>query len=127
VLTTAAEAAGLAGLILDGGVRDVAALEAHGFPVFSATIALTGASKDRPGTVGLPVRVGGVEVSTGDWVVADVDGVAFVPGGSLDDVLAAGGNREAKEAGFFDALKSGSTTVGLLGLDASLIRQGDAG
>ena len=125
VLTTAAEAAGLAGLILDGGVRDVAALEAHGFPVFSSTIALTGASKDKPGTVGLPVRVGGVEVSAGDWVVADVDGVAFVPRASVDDVLAAGGDRETKEAGFFDALKSGSTTVGLLGLDASLIREGD--
>ena len=123
VLTTAAESAGLAGLILDGGVRDVAALEAHGFPVFSAAIALTGASKDKPGTVGLPVRVGGVEVSTGDWVVADVDGVASSPRGSLDDVLAAGSDREAKEAGFFDALRSGSTTVGLLGLDASLIRE----
>lgn len=127
VLTTAAESAGLTGLILDGGVRDVAALEAHGFPVFSATIALTGATKDKPGTVGLPVRVGGVEVSTGDWVVADVDGVAFVPSATLDDVLAAGSDREAKEAGFFDALKAGSTTVGLLGLDASLIRQGGAG
>ena len=52
VLTTGAEAAGLAGLVLDGGVRDVAALEAHGFPVFSSTIALTGASKNQPGTVG---------------------------------------------------------------------------
>ncbi len=80
VLTTAAEAAGVAGLVLDGGVRDVAALEAHGFPVFSAAIALTGASKDKPGTVGVPVRVGGVEVALGDWVVADVDGVAFVRG-----------------------------------------------
>ncbi len=79
VLTTAAEAAGLAGLVLDGGVRDVAALEAHRFPVFSAAIALTGATKDKPGTVGVPVRVGGVEVAAGDWVVADVDGVAFVP------------------------------------------------
>ena len=54
VLTTGAEAAGLAGLILDGGVRDVAALETHRFPVFSATIALTGATKDKPGTVGVP-------------------------------------------------------------------------
>ena len=84
VLTTAAEAAGLAGLVLDGGVRDVAALEAHGFPVFSATIALTGATKDKPGTVGQPVRVGGVLVSAGDWVVADVDGVTFVPKRALD-------------------------------------------
>jgi 4-hydroxy-4-methyl-2-oxoglutarate aldolase len=127
VLTTAAEAAGLAGLILDGGVRDVAALQAHGFPVFSAAIALTGATKDKPGTVGIPVRVGGVEVAAGDWVVADVDGVCFVPRHAVDDVLAAGRDREAKETGFFDALKSGSTTVELLGLEASLVRQGDAG
>ena len=63
-------------------------------------------------------------MALGDWVVADVDGVAFVPGGSaLDDVLAAGAGRESKEAGFFEALKSGSTTVELLGLDASLVRQ----
>jgi 4-hydroxy-4-methyl-2-oxoglutarate aldolase len=127
VLTTAAEAAGLAGLILDGGVRDVAALQAHGFPVFSAAIALTGATKDRPGTVGVPVRVGGVRVAAGDWVVADVDGVSFVPRQSVDDVLAAGHDREAKEAGFFASLRSGSTTVELLGLDASLVRQGDTG
>jgi 4-hydroxy-4-methyl-2-oxoglutarate aldolase len=127
VLTTAAEAAGLAGLILDGGVRDVAALEAHEFPVFSSTIALTGATKDKPGSVGVPVRVGGVLVAAGDWVVADVDGVAFVPWAALDDVLRAGQDREAKEGGFFEALKSGSTTVELLGLDASLVRHGDAG
>ena len=122
VLTTAAEAAGLAGLVIDGGVRDVAALEAHAFPVFSSTIALTGASKNQPGTVGMPVRVGGVEVAQGDWVVGDVDGVTIVPAGALDDVLAAGQAREEKEAGFFAALEAGATTVELLDLDASLIR-----
>lgn len=124
VLTTAAESAGLAGLVLDGGVRDVAALEAHEFPVFAAAIALTGATKDKPGTVGVPVRVGGVWVAAGDWVVADVDGVTFVPRGAVDDVLAAGRAREAKEADFFESLRSGSTTVELLGLDASLVREG---
>ncbi len=126
VLTTAAVAAGLAGLVLDGGVRDVAALESHGFPVFSSTIALTGATKDKPGTVGVPVRVGGVRVAAGDWVVADVDGVTFVAGRELADVLAAGRAREAKEAGFFEALRAGSTTVELLGLDPSLVREGGA-
>jgi 4-hydroxy-4-methyl-2-oxoglutarate aldolase len=121
VLTTAAEAAGLAGLIIDGGVRDVAALAAHGFPVFSSTIALTGASKDQRGTVGSPVRVGGVLVSAGDWMVADVDGVTVVPGASLEQIVAAGRAREEKEAGFFASLREGRTTVELLGLDASLI------
>src|SRR5580692_4522164 len=65
VLTTAAEAAGLVGLVIDGGGRDVAALKAHGFPVFSSTISLPGASKGLPGTVGAAVRVGGVPVSRG--------------------------------------------------------------
>ena len=121
VLTMAAESAGIAGLVLDGGVRDTGALAAHGFPVFSSTIALTGATKDKPGTVGRPVRVGGVLVAAGDWVVADVDGVTFVARESVDDVLAAGRAREAKEAGFFKSLRSGSTTVELLGLDAALV------
>jgi 4-hydroxy-4-methyl-2-oxoglutarate aldolase len=126
VLTTAAEAAGLSGLVLDGGVRDTAALEAHGFPVFSAGVALTGASKDKPGTVGVPARVGGILVSSGDWVVADRDGVTFVPGAALDAVLTAGRAREEKEAGFFEALQSGSTTLELLGLDASLVADDDS-
>jgi 4-hydroxy-4-methyl-2-oxoglutarate aldolase len=122
VLTTAAEAAGLVGLVLDGGVRDVRALEAHGFPVFSSAIALTGATKDKPGTVGRPVRVGDVEVSVGDWVVADVDGVTFVPAATVEEVLDAGRAREAKEDGYFAALRDGATTVELLGLDAALVR-----
>jgi 4-hydroxy-4-methyl-2-oxoglutarate aldolase len=121
VLTTAAESAGLAGLIIDGGVRDVAALEAHGFPVFSSTIALTGATKNQRGTVGAPVKVGGVAVSWGDWIVGDVDGVTVVPAAALQDVIAAGKDREAKEAGFFSALKAGKTKVELLSLDASMI------
>jgi 4-hydroxy-4-methyl-2-oxoglutarate aldolase len=126
VLTTAAEAAGIAGLVLDGGVRDTAALAAHGFPVFSSTIALTGATKDKPGTVGRPARVGGVLVAPGDWVVADVDGVTFVASESVDEVVAAGRAREEKEAGFFESLRSGSTTVELLGLDVALIEGPDA-
>jgi 4-hydroxy-4-methyl-2-oxoglutarate aldolase len=121
VLTTAAEAAGLVGLVIDGGVRDVAALERHGFPVFSSTIALTGATKDQRGTAGSPVKVGGITVALGDWVVGDVDGVTIVPGSSLDDVVAAGRSREAKEAAYFASLMEGETTVGLLDLDASLI------
>jgi 4-hydroxy-4-methyl-2-oxoglutarate aldolase len=125
VLTTAAEAAGLAGLVIDGGVRDVAALQRHGFAVFSSTIALTGATKDQPGTVGVPVKVGSVTVAAGDWVVGDTDGVTVVPAGLVHDVIAAGLAREAKEEGFFSALKAGSTTIDLLDLDASLIGKGD--
>jgi len=119
VLTTGAEARGIVGLVIDGGVRDATALEAHDFPVFSSMIALKGATKELPGRVGGQALVGDVLVREGDWIVADADGVTVVPVNALDDVLAAGRAREAKEAGFFDALRKGTTTVELLGLDTS--------
>jgi 4-hydroxy-4-methyl-2-oxoglutarate aldolase len=69
--------------------------------------------------VGGQALVGDVLVRQGDWIVADADGVTVVPVNAIDDVLAAGQARAAKEAGFFEALGSGKTTVELLGLDTS--------
>jgi len=121
VLTTAAEARGLAGIVIDGGVRDVDALRHHGFPVFSSCIALRGAVKETGGAVGGPVGVGDVAVRTGDWVVGDADGVVVVPSGTLDDVLAAGRARAEKEDGMFARLRDGATTIDLLGLDTARV------
>jgi len=121
VLTTGAEARGLAGLVIDACVRDGDALAAHEFPVFSTGLALTGASKQQPGSVDRPVTVGAVVVEPGDWIVGDVDGVVVIPGASVDDVLAAGRARAEKESALFDALRAGSTTVEQFGLDAGLI------
>ena len=121
VLTTAAETRGIAGLVIDGCVRDVDALAAHGFPVFSAGIALTGATKDRVGSVGLPVTAGEVHVDAGDWIVGDADGVVVVPHATLTDVLMAARARTDKEAGLFTDLQAGLTTLDLLGLDPTPI------
>jgi len=119
VLTTGAQARGVAGLIIDGGVRDVSALESRGFAVFSTTVALRGAAKQAKGSAGAPAIVGGVEVRAGDWVVGDADGVTVIPSAALGDVLAAGRAREEKEEGLFAALAEGVTTVDLLHLDPS--------
>jgi 4-hydroxy-4-methyl-2-oxoglutarate aldolase len=119
VLTTAAQARGIAGLVIDGCVRDVDALAAHGFPVFSSGVALTGATKEMPGSVNREIVAGDVEVEAGDWIVGDVDGVIVVPHADVDAVLAAADARTKKEAGLFDALEAGHTTIELLGLDPS--------
>jgi len=119
VLTTAAEARGIAGLVIDGGVRDTGALAAHGFPVFATTVALRGASKIRPGTVGVPAEVGGVSVGSGDWLVGDDDGVAVVSAAAIEDVLRAARQRAEKESTMFGSLRQGRTTLELLGLDPS--------
>jgi len=124
VLTTGAEARDLRGLVIDGGVRDVDALEQHAFPVFSALIALPGAKKVAGGSVGGTAGVAGVEVGDGDWVVGDADGVVVVPRGSVADVLAAGRARADKEHTMFDKLRAGETTITLLGLDPTKVDRG---
>ena len=125
VLTTAARARGIAGLVIDGCVRDTAALEADGFPVFSTGVALRGATKELPGTVGARAEVGDVLVQTGDWLVCDADGVTVIAAAQLDDVLAAGTARAERERSLFDALRDGKTTVDLLGLDPTPIDGGE--
>jgi 4-hydroxy-4-methyl-2-oxoglutarate aldolase len=117
VLTTGAEARGLTALVIDACVRDCNALEAHGFPVFATGLALTGAGKSLAGSLREPITVGDVDVELADWVVGDTDGVVVIPGGELDAVLAAGRARADKEAGLFDALRAGATTLDLLDLD----------
>lgn len=119
VLTTAAEARGIRGLVIDGGVRDVAALEAHRFPVFSSMIALRGATKVGGGRIGGVATVGDVEVRMGDWIVADRDGVTVIAGGDIDGTIERGRARAEKEAGMFSRLRQGATTVELLGLDTT--------
>ena len=121
VLTTAAEAAGIVGLVIDGTVRDLAALEAHRFPVFARGVALRGASKHGPGSLGERIVLGGVAVDTGDWLVGDADGLVVIPEATLAACRAVARERATKEATSFERLRSGATTVELLNLDLSTI------
>jgi 4-hydroxy-4-methyl-2-oxoglutarate aldolase len=107
--------------VIDACVRDVDALERLGFPVFSTGIALPGARKNGPGRIGGTARVGDVEIETGDVIVGDRDGVVAIGAARLHEVQATGDARASKEADYFAALRAGSTTVDLLGLDTSSI------
>jgi 4-hydroxy-4-methyl-2-oxoglutarate aldolase len=116
VLTCAAQERGLAGLVIDGAVRDSRDIVASGFPVFSRGLSIKGTTKAVPGRINVPVRVGGVLVEPGDIVIGDADGLVRVPAHEAEDALAASEARAAKETGFRDRIRVGETTLDLLGL-----------
>ena len=98
-LTTAvAIRKGLAGLVMDGAVRDSAELAASGFPVFTRGVCARAGSKEGPGQVNMPISCAGVPVQPGDVIVGDADGVVVVPRALLKETLAGARNKAEKEA-----------------------------
>jgi 4-hydroxy-4-methyl-2-oxoglutarate aldolase len=116
VLATAAEARGIAGVVVDGGVRDVLSCERRAFPVFARWISMRRTVKHEPGLIGEPVNVGGVTVSRESIVVADSDGVLVTPLASFEDVLHAAETRAKREAEIMGRLRLGELTLDLLGI-----------
>lgn len=97
---------GVAGFVTDGLVRDLAGILGVGLPVYCAGLTANSPARSGPGTVGLPVVLGGVRVESGDIVVGDRDGVVIVPRGEAPAVLerlvgvrAAEANLEARVKG----------------------------
>lgn len=79
--------AGAAGFVTDGPVRDYAGIVAAGLPCWATGLTPASPYSNGPGTVGLPVQIGGRQVETGDMVVADHDGVVIVPFAQIDAVI----------------------------------------
>jgi len=81
--------AGLAAIVTDGLVRDVDGLARAGVPVFAAGLSPASPAASGPGTVGLPVVIGGLPVDSGDVVVCDATGIVVVRRAEIEATLAA--------------------------------------
>jgi 4-hydroxy-4-methyl-2-oxoglutarate aldolase len=97
ILTEIAILRNLAGLVIDGTVRDIDEIEESGFPVFATGIAMRHAEKRVAGTIGEPITLGGRVVGSGDIIVADTDGVVAVPRDRLTQALDGALERAEKE------------------------------
>ncbi|MFX1765104.1 4-carboxy-4-hydroxy-2-oxoadipate aldolase/oxaloacetate decarboxylase [Paraburkholderia sp. A1RI-2L] len=113
VMTTAARERGLAGLVIDGGVRDADLLEEIGFPVFARGLSIRGTGKDYGaiGWINEPVMIGNVTISAGDLIVGDRDGVVAIPRARASDVVEKAVKREADEAAICKRIEAGETTM----------------
>lgn len=117
LLATSLQARGAAGLVIDGGCRDVAALQEMDFPVFSRAINSKGTVKATLGSVNVPVVCANALVNPGDVVIADIDGVVVVPAARAAEVAAAAAAREDNEES-----KRRRFAAGELGLDIYSMR-----
>jgi len=120
LLATSLMARGVRGLIIDAGVRDTADLRSMGFPVWAQHVSCQGTVKSSPGSVNVPVILGGVTVQPGDVVCADDDGVVIVERADAAWALERSDARLAREEQMRMTLESGELGVDVYGLRQKL-------
>lgn len=117
VMSTASQVRGLAGVVIDGYVRDGVLLEELGFPVFARGLCIRGTGKDfgARGWINAPTAFGDVTVHAGDLIAGDGDGVVCIPREHAGKVVEAGLAREAAELEQCRRLRAGETTLDIFG------------
>jgi 4-hydroxy-4-methyl-2-oxoglutarate aldolase len=124
LLATSVLTRGCAGVVVDGGVRDVSDLRLKGPPVWARVVHAAGTVKATPGSVNLPVACGGVTIRPGDVVVADDDGVVVIERERVGDVVVAVRARLAREDETRARLAAGELGLDLYGFRERLEEMG---
>jgi 4-hydroxy-4-methyl-2-oxoglutarate aldolase len=111
LLATQALAQGLAGILIDGAVRDVDELRTIGLPIWARFIRVRGATKTEAHPLNRPIVVGGATIHPGDVVVLDADGAVVIAAARVAEVLVAAHAREAKETDMRAKFKAGQLSI----------------
>ena len=84
-----AKGIGVQGFVVDGVIRDIAAIRELDFPVFALGTTVAAGNKNGGGKVNGPIAIGGVTVQPGDYIIGDIDGVIVVPQEDAERIVAA--------------------------------------
>ena len=122
IMARLAESRGVAGIVIDGAIRDSDALATMSLPVFAAGITHRGPYKDGPGEINVPIAIDGMVISPGDLIVGDDDGFVCVPFDQVETVHAAAHAKHQAELKQMDATLAGTSDRAWV--DAALQRLG---
>jgi len=111
IMMTACRQLGIAGVVVDGAVRDTLEIDEMDYPVFAAGANPNGPTKNVAGRIGHPVSVGGVTVRAGDFILGDADGVVAVERERLAELIPAARKKVEDEAARVAAIQRGDTAA----------------
>ena len=129
IMMTACQQLGLAGVVIDGAVRDSLEIDEMDYPVFSFGTNPNGPTKNVPGRIGHPVSCGGVTVRSGDLVVADADGVVVIERERVAGLLPVARKKVEDETARIAQIRQGNTTASWLDAalrTAGVLKQGES-
>ena len=116
LLATQAQKRGVAGILVDGAVRDLDELIVIGLPVWTRFVRAQGATKGAVGRLDVPVVIGGVEIRPGDLIVLDCDGAMVLRSAQVKEVLALALERAERERAMRQRYLSGELSYDVQGL-----------
>jgi regulator of RNase E activity RraA len=116
ILSLAAKLREVAGVVVDGPVRDIDEARAYDFPVYARGLtARTARARVAEAFTNQPVRIGEVTVCPGDFVIADASGVVFIAAADIERVLQAAEMIVGREAAMAQALRDGQPVSQVMG------------
>jgi regulator of RNase E activity RraA len=129
IMMTACKQLGIAGVVIDGAVRDSLEIEEMAFPVFSVGTNPNGPTKNVPGRIGHPISCGGVTVRSGDLIVADADGVVVIERERVEALLPLATKKVEDESARIEQIRKGNTSAGWLAAalrTAGVLKEGES-